>query len=236
MFKWLLRAGLSVGMFLALFAAALIYLPNSPLPDRLNPTKALDPADQVSILTTWKLTKTSRDIEACHQALDALGARYQTLSDKSVSSECGISGRVEISGLSGVRFVPFETKCATALRLGMWLEHDVIPNAKESFDQELASLSHFGSYSCRAIRNSSGASRRMSEHATANAVDISGLTLTDGTKIILKDDWEDGEKGTFLAEIRTGACRWFNVTLSPDYNELHADHFHFDQGIWRSCR
>ena len=37
-------------------------------------------------------------------------------------------------------------------------------------------------------------------------------------------------------DVRAGACRFFDVVLSPEFNELHRDHFHFDMGRFRACR
>ncbi|MEM8698097.1 MAG: extensin family protein, partial [Pseudomonadota bacterium] len=87
------------------------------------------------------------------------------------------------------------------------------------------------------LRSSSGLSQRMSQHATANAFDISGFLLTDGRMVTLRRDWQgSGPKAAFLRAARDGLCRWFRLVLSPDYNALHADHFHVDQGPFPSCR
>ena len=92
-------------------------------------------------------------------------------------------------------------------------------------------------YSCRQMRTSRGTSFRMSQHATANAIDISGFRLADGRSITLLRDWDgDTAKAAFLREVRDGLCDWFNITLSPDYNRLHADHFHADMGPFLTCR
>ena len=69
-----------------------------------------------------------------------------------------------------------------------------------------------------------------SEHSTANAIDLSGFRLADGTSVSVLGDWRsNGAKARFLRDVRDGACRLFSTALSPDYNEAHADHFHFDQ-------
>jgi hypothetical protein len=39
-----------------------------------------------------------------------------------------------------------------------------------------------------------------------------------------------------LRALRAGACRFFDVVLSPDFNEAHRDHFHFEMGRFRACR
>jgi hypothetical protein len=99
--------------------------------------------------------------------------------------------------------------------------------------RDVVEILHFGSYSCRPIRGSSS----MSEHATANAFDISGFKLADGRVISLKRHWNGtGPEAQFLHEVRDGLCDWFNATLSPDYNADHADHFHVDMGWWQTCR
>jgi hypothetical protein len=36
--------------------------------------------------------------------------------------------------------------------------------------------------------------------------------------------------------VRDGACRIFGVTLSPEFNAAHANHFHFDMGARSVCR
>ena len=77
----------------------------------------------------------------------------------------------------------------------------------------------------------------MSTHATADAIDIAGFDLVDGTRIRLRTDWqEDGPKADFLRAVRDGACDLFDLTLSPDYNQLHADHFHLQSRGWGLCR
>jgi hypothetical protein len=62
-------------------------------------------------------------------------------------------------------------------------------------------------------------------------------TLADGTRISVLADWDGPPaKAAFLRAVRDGACRFFDVVLSPDYNEAHRDHFHFDQGDQSACR
>ena len=79
-----------------------------------------------------------------------------------------------------------------------------------------------------------------SEHATANAIDIAGFVLVDGTRIAVVNDWQgEGDKARFLRAVRDGACRAFGTVLSPEYNEAHRDHFHLDQaarGLGGVCR
>jgi len=65
---------------------------------------------------------------------------------------------------------------------------------------------------------------------------VAAFELEDGTLISLLKDW-DGEKrkAKFLRESRQAACGLFRVTLSPDYNTAHRDHFHLDMGPGKAC-
>ena len=76
-----------------------------------------------------------------------------------------------------------------------------------------------------------------SEHATANAVDISGFVLADGRRIVVDSGWNgtDDER-RFLRSVRAAACKRFRTVLSPDFNAAHQDHFHFDLGRGPFCR
>jgi len=55
--------------------------------------------------------------------------------------------------------------------------------------------------------------------------------------ISVKTGWQGkADEKRFLRRARKAACKVFNVTLSPDYNAAHADHFHFDMGPTKACR
>ena len=80
-------------------------------------------------------------------------------------------------------------------------------------------------------------SNRMSQHARANAIDVSGFRLKNGRVISLVKDWNGSEEErAFLRDVRDGACDHFTAVLGPEFNALHADHFHFDLGWWPKCK
>ena len=61
--------------------------------------------------------------------------------------------------------------------------------------------------------------------------------MRGGKRITLKQDWQGSQpQAEFLREVRDGACDYFNVVLSPDYNGDHHDHLHVDMGWYRTCR
>ena len=222
---------------LVVLVAGLVFIPGSPLPDAWNPRKPLVATAKSNFLTPSKLRFAISDFNSCQQALVDLGVKFKAMPDKVVSEKCHIMDQVQITQLSQAKISPLKTTCGTALRLAMWEYHWVQPTALETLGQSVAKVHQIGSYNCRAIRSMNGSTDRMSEHATANAVDISGFHLANGKRITLLNNWDGSEREqSFMRDIRNGGCAYFRITLSPEYNALHADHFHFDQGRWTSCR
>ena len=223
------------GMTLGAWQAAVH--PNTPLPPEWNPTVPLNVKAPVTGLTQWKLTRALANDDACIAAL-GIGADIQLKPDfVGDDPRCGIAPQVSLSGAGGASIKPVNTRCQTALRLAMWAEHGLQPVAQDLFGQDLKRIEHFSSYSCRAMRTTSGGTGRMSTHATADAIDISGFMLADGTTLSLLRDWKGtDDKARFLRRANETACQWFRMTLGPEYNSLHADHFHLQNTGFGLCR
>ena len=130
------------------------------------------------------------------------------------------------------------TACPVAAALAMWEWNVVQPAAERRFHSRVDTVAHFGSYNCRPIAGEA----TWSEHATADAIDIAGFRLANGTRITVARDWRGKDaKAAFLRDVRNGACKVFATVLSPDYNAAHHDHLHLDQAErgawgWRACR
>ena len=68
-------------------------------------------------------------------------------------------------------------------------------------------------------------------------IDIGGFVLADGRRITLLRHWSDtGPDGDFLRRVNSRSCRYFRVSLGPEFNAAHRDHFHFDRGPFWACR
>lgn len=206
------------------------------IPNRLNPFTPLRIADHINWLTRWKLSQLERNGEQCLAVLDGSPMSHRTVPGRALEGGCGLSNAVEVSE-SSVRFsASFTAACPLSVAWAMFEQHVLLPAAREHLGQEVVRVTHFGTYACRNINHRAGG--RRSEHATANAIDIAGVVLANGQQITVKGDWSggDGRRKAFLRALRDGACRFFDVVLSPDYNEAHHDHFHFDMGSYRACR
>ncbi|MDP3414716.1 extensin family protein, partial [Falsiroseomonas sp.] len=126
--------------------------------------------------------------------------------------------------------------CRTALALSIWRRQSLEPAAREILGSDVVQIDHMGAYACRNVNNG-GVSNRVSAHARAAALDLSGVRLRDGRRVTLAGHWTgDAPEARFLRRIRDDACRIFGTVLSPDYNAAHADHLHLEATETRFCR
>ncbi|MBD3665200.1 extensin family protein [Sulfitobacter aestuariivivens] len=214
----------------------LLSSPNTPLPRAFNPVMPLNVMDPENLLTRWKLERALSDPQRCIAAL-ATGADARVLPDFKESAVCSIRPQVELTQVGQAKMNAVRTRCQTALRTAMWAHHGVQPAAKTHLGSPVVQIIHASSYSCRQMRTTSGGSTRMSTHATANAIDIRGFILEGGGRVTLLNDWVgESARAAFLRDVRDAACVWFRVTLGPEYNALHADHFHLQHTGFGLCR
>jgi hypothetical protein len=175
------------------------------------------------------------DPNACFAALDRGDIDYVPAPVHPFENGCGYEDGA-ILRRSGVSYGgDVLLRCGALVPLLMWQQHVVEPAAQQAFGSRVVAIRNYGTYSCRNINHAPD--RPRSQHATANAIDVSGFVLADGSRISIARDWHDtGAKGRFLHAVRDGACRFFGTVLSPDYNALHHDHFHMDASRWQVCR
>ncbi len=211
--------------------------PKSPVPAHWNPLRVLKVTAPVTPITRYQLNRALADEAQCRATMAEAGVSFEAMADLIVDESCGIAGRGLLSGLTEARVEPVETRCATGLRLAMWEHHVVQPAAHDLLGTQVSRIRHLGSYNCRRMRTAQGQNSRWSSHATADSIDIIGVQLADGRNLTLLSDWGvEGAEATFLRQIWRGACDWFRVVLGPDFNRLHADHFHLQGPGWGYCR
>lgn len=195
------------------------------------PWTRLDLHDPIGAFTGRKLAALRDEPAQCRALLESSGAADRPAPPVRAADDCGYSDGIRLTAEGReLRYSPgpLVTSCPVAAAMFI-LERQVIhPAARRHLDSEVAAVEHFGSYSCR--RRYGREEGPFSEHASANALDIAGFRLADGSRVSVASDWDsDGPEGRFLREVRDGACDLFATVLSPDYNEAHADHLHLDQ-------
>lgn len=140
---------------------------------------------------------------------------------------CGIFEPVRIASIAGVQLSsPATLDCRTARTFADWVSGVAQPAAREELGSGIKSLWIMGTYSCRTRNNRPG--QRLSEHSVGRAVDIGGITLSDGRRITVRDHWGQGASGGFLRRVHKGACGGFTTVIGPDGDRYHQDHLHLD--------
>jgi hypothetical protein len=207
------------------------------------PWTALDLTRPVGMFTGRKLAALRDDPALCPRLMQEAGIRFEALPPRSGGPACTYADAVRLSdeGARGISIAPDAgMSCPAAAGLALWEWHVVQPAAARHFGSRVAAVEHLGTYSCRRVNGREEG--EWSEHATANAIDVSAFRLEDGRRVSIVGDWSGSpEERAFLREVRDGACRLFATVLSPDYNEAHRDHLHLDQARrgargWRGCR
>jgi hypothetical protein len=202
-------------------------------PRAYDPLALPDLTVKPGFMTDWQMRLVDLRPADCALVLQRAGLAAILKPARNVATSCEVSGAISVSRFSTARIRPEDMRCAVAARLYLWERHILQPAARRFLGEDIVEVLHFGSFSCRTIAGRSS----MSEHATANAFDISGFRTKSGKVISVKRDWNaKSAEDRFLLVVRNGLCDWFNSTLSPDYNAAHADHFHVDMGWWQTCR
>lgn len=204
-------------------------------PAQWNPLAPLDVSQPPNWLTGFKLKRLRDDPALCQQALQSSELRYRAQADSPASAKCPLSNVWRIEGGQARLSSSFLASCPLAVAYALFERHGLQPVAQRVLGQPVVQVDHLGSFACRNVYNRKAG--RLSQHASANALDIAGFRLRDGQRIVLARDWQgSGDKAVFLREVRQAACEHFSTVLGPEYNAAHRDHFHVDMGRWQVCR
>jgi len=204
-------------------------------PAQWNPLAPLDVSQPPNWLTGFKLKRLRDDPALCQQALQSSQLRYRAQADSPASAKCPLSNVWRIEGGQARLSSSFLASCPLAVAFALFERHGLQPVAQRVLGQSVVQVDHLGSFACRNVYNRKAG--RLSQHASANALDIAGFRLRDGQRIVLARDWQGtGDKAMFLREVRQAACEHFSTVLGPEYNAAHRDHFHVDMGRWQVCR
>lgn len=155
---------------------------------------------------------------------------------------CGAPRPLTVEAAGGVTFsAPPTLRCPAATALGRWVREVVEPASTLHLKADVDAVLIGTSYACRARRSGGRGSDRLSEHAFANAVDVSGVRIADGRVVPIEPRLgSDAPERAFQAAIRGGACAYFRTVIGPTTNALHADHLHLDvaprSGGYRLCQ
>lgn len=161
----------------------------------------------------------------------------ETLARVNGAGACGIEAPVRVTSVSGVAVSRAPTiDCSTAKALNDWVRKGVIP-AVGNTGGGVARINVIAHYACRSRNNQKGA--RLSEHSYGRAVDVSGVTLMDGSTLTVLKHWRSPQFGKIIKAMHASACGPFGTVLGPSADRFHQDHLHVDTARYRSgsyCR
>jgi hypothetical protein len=213
----------------------------------------LTPGQMVTI--PWTEAEIAEAKTKCSEALSSLTLNYEPLPPIK-EGLCGAPAPILLKSLGRDPEIaldpPATVACNLAKALSTWLNESVQPRAKDLFNSPVTKL-HVGSYTCR--NRNGGADLPLSEHALADALDISDFVLASGEQLAVVDSGPsdnpplpnpnpdrlsstasvkrvsaslDEPEITFLKSVRDDACGIFGTVLGPGADEAHKSHLHLD--------
>jgi len=169
----------------------------------------------------------------CYSDLGKANVRFSPLPNRQFSGGCSQIDSIKLLDVGADVTNLGPVKCELASKFAAWTEYAVKRAARKYLGSDLKRIETMGSYNCRNIAGSG----KLSQHAHANAIDVSAFVLTDGRRITVENNWKSGrQEMQFLAAIHDSACKRFGTVLSPNYNAAHRDHFHLDMSGNGYCR
>ena len=170
---------------------------------------------------------TSQNARQCLAGLKSKSVRFAGLPSKSFDGGCRMIDTIKLMDFGTQTTNLGAMTCPLASSFTDWARFAVVPAAKKYLGSEVVKIETMGTFNCRAIAGSR--SGRLSEHAFANAVDVSAFVLRDGRRVSVLNGWRgSSEERAFLRRLHQSACKRFGTVLGPEYNAAHANHFHFD--------
>lgn len=146
------------------------------------------PAEAPSV--PWGDSEVAAAKAACTTLLASTTLDYEPLPPIK-EGMCGTPAPILLKSIGSdpkVEIVPPATvNCAVAAAVAAWLKDVVQPEATDLFGAKVVKLRNATSYACR--NRYGGAETPLSEHALANALDISEFGLASGEQVTVLENW-----------------------------------------------
>src|SRR5215831_20062286 len=141
----------------------------------------------------WSDAQVITALRECVRLLAPIAADVE-ISEPLKQDQCGAPAPVLVkrvgTGANKVEISPpAVVNCPMVVGLHTWVEKALQPAAQEAFGVRIARLRGTSGYACRNRVGSHSHTDRLSEHAFANAIDISGFVTTDGRTIDVAGSW-----------------------------------------------
>jgi hypothetical protein len=188
----------------------------SPLPDR-NPQRAAPPTGDVAAaiapeqphlpgdqpMLPWQSPKVNAALAACAKLLDGVAIDYEQLPPIK-HGLCGAPAPILVKSIGKDPAVAIEPpatiNCPLAAGLAAWLKNKVQP-AAASLGTAVVKIHNAASYQCR--NRYGGANSKISEHAFADALDVSEFVFASGQRLAVLGHWQYGATTAALPLVPT---------------------------------
>ncbi|ODA68583.1 hypothetical protein A7A08_00413 [Methyloligella halotolerans] len=146
----------------------------------------------------WTKPEIDAAKKECAALLEKLAIDYEPL-DPIREGDCGAPAPIRVKSIGSdpaVEITPPATlRCPVAVALDDWLTKVVQPEARSLFHSPVVKVQNAADYDCRNRYGKAGG--KLSEHALANALDISIFTLESKMSVALGPSWP--KSGTLVA-------------------------------------
>ncbi|MDX2204556.1 MAG: extensin family protein [Hyphomicrobiaceae bacterium] len=141
----------------------------------------------------WSEAEVQTALKTCVQILGPVAASVETLAPIR-QDKCGTPAPVSLKRVgAGAQAVelspPAVLNCAMVARIGGWVEKVLQPAAREAFGASVVRMNGTSGYVCRGRNGDTLPSGKISEHALANALDVTSFTLSDGRIVDVGKHW-----------------------------------------------
>ena len=198
-------------------------------------------AAEPDLTTTSKVADSKPEApSACRMRIADRIAIIQALPDLAGPGDCGANDVVKLEAVimpdkSRVTLTPAATlRCTMAEAVATWIREDLTASVA-ALGSAIRNLDNYASYDCRGRNRVAGA--KISEHGMANAIDIRGIHLANGTFAGFTDR---NFARNFRETVRKQTCDRFTTVLGPGSDGHHETHIHVDlaqrRGGYRLCQ
>jgi hypothetical protein len=195
----------------------------------------------------WPAAETAAARAQCETLLAGLDMIWRPDSPIGEPGGCGTPAPIAVSEIADVRINPPATvSCPFAAALHGWIDRSLQPAARQELRSRVTEIRNAAAYDCRRRNNASIG--KLSEHAKANALDVSSFVFEKRAEVTVAGSWSGvlqslgiSSRGNFLRKVRKESCAYFNTVLGPGSDSFHKDHFHVDlmplrPGRFKMCR
>lgn len=169
------------------------------------------PTEPEPVPDKWSDQEIIAALEQCLALLAPLAAHID-VSKPIRDGQCGSAAVVQLKRVGATFPVdispPATLNCRMVVKLHEWVETSLQSAARETFNAPVRRLVNASGYTCRNRYGSRAATAKISEHAFANALDVSAIVLADGRSVDVLSNWGKTERDLrAIAEAKAEAER-----------------------------